>query len=878
MSKEHSSNPLLQSMIKNAFDCRTPVLKHLIDDEDLLLRWTDHQLSEEEHTELLNHLAQCSTCRCAVAEMTRNGILEFREYPVKQLQPSVVRSKNTFRYTASFLGILMTSALCLLFCMFFLQGTPDQTDVARNGGSEQIGPVSGVKEPIDLNAKLEGATRSISDPMGEPDKFALLVGINKYGKLKESEWLDGCHNDIEAVKTVITDRFGFDASTITILLDDQATAAGIREQMKKLTELIRSRPQGVKPIQVLFYFSGHGSRVPDIAGEDGFGSSLVVYDSEQQGSSMDISSAELNKFSHEICSNGKAELLMVLDSCHSGGGARGITKFRGLTRSNERPAVMDLNAPKAPSRELPEGLVFLSACQSNQKEPEHKVDGKTYGLLTYYLTMQLQSEQIVSSLDYAMLKDIIYRSYQRDKIAQAPTPTVEGSVSNLRKPILGADHSIDRKPYWEVKREGRKRDIVRMEAGKINGITEHSLFELYKTAEQALDPTAKSLGWFRITKVDGNFSLGEIFRWKDENRLEKISVVLPNDFTVSDIGYAVERYHDYGDNVLAVRVVNTATGKTVEPNDPTIPEAIRSVLLGSGTSNESPWIFWKGENETCDIVIKFDADAKLATVFPATGSADDDSEPSKTRGDIAIPDALRGGWGPIAWGPSSGQGDLQEYLRKIMVGISLKRLVADKSPSVKVRGENTKPELETKVFRPLDDNGFEEVESQTKYGIVLPSGDGEWYQLQIKNNGDKPFYITVVAIDPDMQIDHLSCGPPDNPKRFNARVGTDNNPDANRLEGGELFVSNVKFVEPLGMQTLIVLATREESNFSSFVQSGLGRFRGTPKGASSNTSRILQFINEQCGLGKRGAVDVGLPRDDEWAVGSVDVFAQPEKE
>ena len=80
----------------------------------------------------------------------------------------------------------------------------------------------------------------MSDPMGEPDKFALLVGINRYGKLKENEWLEGCHNDIVEVKSVITERFGFDASNITILLDDQATAAGIREQMKRLMELIRS--------------------------------------------------------------------------------------------------------------------------------------------------------------------------------------------------------------------------------------------------------------------------------------------------------------------------------------------------------------------------------------------------------------------------------------------------------------------------------------------------------------------------------------------------------------------------------------------------------------------------------------------------------------
>lgn len=845
MSNLNSPNRLLQNIVKDAFESKSLASNHPIDDEDLLLRWAGHQLSEEERAELLSHLARCSDCRKAVAEMIKNGILEFHEKPAEAPRPLAAEERKKSFYSKTWLmGVLMTSTLCLLFCFTFFPGTIELPTTTHGPG-------------------FRGAS-------GDSDKFALLIGINKYGKLQQSEWLDGCHNDIAAMKSVLTERFGFAPEDIMTLLDGQATAAGIREQMKQLTALIQSRPQNAKPAQVLFYFSGHGSRVPDAAGEDGFGASLVVYDSERQGSGIDIPSAELNQFSHDICKDGKAELVIALDSCHSGGGARsigahGITKFRGLTRTGERPA-----AAKLPPRNLPEGMVFLSACQSNQVEPEYEADGKKYGLFTYHLTRLLQTEQLVSSLDYETLKDLIHRSYQRDKVAQAPTPTVDGSPQALRKSFLGADDSVDRKPYWEVERE-KERSTVRMKAGKINDITEHSLFELYETAEEALDPTAKSVGWFRITKVDGNYSLGEFFRWKDENQSEQIDMVVPNDFKE---GFAVKRYHDYGDNVLAVRVVNAATGKTVAPNDPAIPETMRSALRGGDSKNESAWIRWTAAGEACDLVVKYDEKAKMATVFPATGSADDDREPPKTRGGVTIPETLRGGWGstdnrPVEWGTEKGKTDLTDIFRQVMRAMSLKRLVAEKAP-LKTRGEESSQKLITTVFRcDVDGGNLEPVIVNPRKGIVVEGGEDAWYQIRVKNNDEKKVYVTILCIDPNMQIQALPFGPESDQERFDPE-DMNRHRDANRLEPGQEFVSIFDFKEPFGAHTLIVLATRESSDFSNLSQEGLTQTR-----TKGSASQILEFIEEQCHIGIRAAGRRPVPRDDSWSVGAVDVISVP---
>lgn len=860
--KIQSQDKFFQKVVKDAFNGDSLSSGHPIEDEDLLLRWTENQLSAEEHNGLLRHLANCSDCRQEIALMIKNNILEFQDSPavpsVGLSRPGIVNYHKKSSHLFLLTGI-MTSTLCLLFvCLTFFQGGESNISVVSNGGG----------------VTFRGGT-------DVPDKYALLVGINEYAHLKKGDWLDGCQNDIIGVKSIITDRFGFDTKNVATLLDDQATAAAIREQFRLLVKQIQSRPQDAPPAQVLFYFSGHGSRIadqpegdPDCDSEDGFDSTLVVYDSEQQGSGTDIRDDELNKFAHEICGDGKAELLIALDSCHSGGGARGITKFRGIERNLERTISGDLKNRKFTPKTLPCGTVFLSACQDNQKEPEYQHEGKSYGLFSYHLTQLLNTEQIVSSLDYQTLKDAIHRSYQRNKIAQAPTPTIEGNPESLKKPIFGANRSLDRKPYWEVVQNKNDRNSIRMEAGKMNGITEQSLFEVYETIEQALDPNAASLGWCSVTKVDGKYSLGGFFQWKDTQHSERVDAVLPNDFKT---GFAVERFHHYGENVLAVKIIDAPTGVTIAADSPNIPETVRDVLLCKRTQNESKWIRWVGTDDDCDIVIRYDSASKLAALFPAIGSAEGNPVTIKTRGSQSIPVALLGGWGPVEWGSEDGKTALDDLLRRILKVISLKRLVAEKKEPVtdptKPQGGESTSKLSTAVFR-YDPESKESkpIVIDSSKGIVLEGGEDDWYQLRIKNNGEKPLYLSILCIGPDMQIAPFACGPESNPQQFDPTIGTNNNITANKLEPEKEFVSTFGFEAPYGQHTLIVLATSEPSNFSVLAQSGIPAARGGGTG-----SPVFEFFAEECFPKTRAVRQPTPPRDDAWSVNSVDVISEPAK-
>ncbi len=708
-----------------------------------------------------------------------------------------------------------------------------------------------------------------------PEKYALLVGINRYGLLPESQWLEGCHNDIAEVKSVIVGRFAFPAENVTILLDEQATAAGIRAALATLVEQVQQRPNGSPPAQVLFYFSGHGSRVPDqpeghpdCDSEDGFDSTLVVFDSTQQGSDTDIRDDELNRFAHEICRADKAELLLVLDSCHSGGGARSVGKTRGISRDFDRLASIDPAARKFTPKKLPESTVFLSACQANQKEPEYEADGKKFGLFSWHFARLLQSEELLSSLDYITLKELIHRSYLRSKIVQAPTPTIEGPMRMLKKPVLGAERTLDRKAFHEVAREGRERDVLRMEAGRIHGVTERSVYELFETAEQALAPEGVSLGWFRITHVEGNAARGLFFRWKDAQRSEAVDAVLPNGFKN---GVALERYHDHGENFLAVRLVDAITGVVCDAGDQRVPAPMRAVLAGSGSRQESEWIRWVDASQPCDLVLKFDQEAGLAAVFPTSGGRDDADDTPKTRSADDFPETLRGGWGPVAWKTEQGAAHLTGLFRSIMRVVALKRLVAEKSPPPNASETDGGAKLSAAIFHHHANDALPRpVNKNAADGIVLDGGEDDWYEIHITNNDARPVYLTILCIDPDMLIESFPFGPRGNETQFDPAVGTDNNRHANQMLPGEEVISILGFAEPFGPHTLLFLATCEPGDFTYLSQPSAERTRSM----TDDASQVLQFIHEQCAVGTRATVRPPVPRNDAWHVYSLEVTSR----
>jgi hypothetical protein len=85
-------------------------------------------------------------------------------------------------------------------------------------------------------------------------KRALLVGINRYASAKAPP-LSGCVNDVFQVSATLQEN-GFAAEDIRVVLDERATADGIRERLVWLFDKVREGDTR------LFYFSGHGVLLP----------------------------------------------------------------------------------------------------------------------------------------------------------------------------------------------------------------------------------------------------------------------------------------------------------------------------------------------------------------------------------------------------------------------------------------------------------------------------------------------------------------------------------------------------------------------------------------------------------------------------------------
>jgi hypothetical protein len=153
-------------------------------------------------------------------------------------------------------------------------------------------------------------------------KRALLVGINDYPDPRHR--LEGCVNDVFLMSSVLQE-LDFSPEQIRVVLNDRATAEGIRSRLQWLLE------GAADGDQLVFYYSGHGIRLPAYGAAgivDRIHECLVPHDFD--GS---LESAVSDEHICGLYSQLPYETFfaMVLDCCHSGGVSRsGGPRARGL--------------------------------------------------------------------------------------------------------------------------------------------------------------------------------------------------------------------------------------------------------------------------------------------------------------------------------------------------------------------------------------------------------------------------------------------------------------------------------------------------------------------------------------------------------------------
>ncbi len=365
----------------------------------------------------------------------------------------------------------------------------------------------------------------------EPQKLALLIGIDKYPYVIQ---LDGAVNDVENIKALLVESFGFpdDKEHIRILANHEATRAAIIRELESL--IARASSNSI----IVIHYSGHGSFRVDTSGDelDGQDETIVPYDSSHSDPhpNRDITDDELNGYLRRITAK-TPHVTFIFDSCHSGAVLRGS----GLTRTVPGDTRKITNEPPPPAvrRTVAEGkndlrpensrYVLISGSASHEYSTSYVFDGKYYGTMTWHLV-----EQIRRAGPDATYRDVMDKVKMQvsaifpDQHPQLEGPGLDQFVFNARSQIPS--------PYALANPKGGKK--IELEIGQIHGVTEGSLFDIYPPGTKAFEPPAKPAAQAEITKVGVTSSIARVLKGGP----------------VAEASRAVEREHSFPPSLLHV--------------------------------------------------------------------------------------------------------------------------------------------------------------------------------------------------------------------------------------------------------------------------------------------------------------------------------------
>lgn len=218
--------------------------------------------------------------------------------------------------------------------------------------------------------------------VGSPSSHALLVGITPYQNFPP---LKGAVNDVETMKQVLLNRYGFAPDHIRMLTDERASRRNILsaiEQLQKSTEINDT---------IYIHFSGYGSLVRT-SSDDRMEGTLLPYDARTDGV-PDIAMSELEERLNSFKSR---SIIFVIDASHSSNN-NCISKACRSAAIDTRSSLYSHLKASVKMTEQENHYLLLTASNSSQPALDVPIDGKYHGLLSYAFTKTLLSAKIDAS-------------------------------------------------------------------------------------------------------------------------------------------------------------------------------------------------------------------------------------------------------------------------------------------------------------------------------------------------------------------------------------------------------------------------------------------------------------------------------------------------
>jgi len=301
----------------------------------------------------------------------------------------------------------------------------------------------------------------------EPRRRALLVGINDYEPQapKDSTGrrfpnLEGAVNDVELMRDMLRSVYKFKDGEVVVLTNQAAGRAAILNAIDK--QLIDGAQKGDI---LFFYFSGHGSQVRNSlsAEADRLDESIVPADAHN--GALDIRDKELRRRFRPLLDRG-ARLTVILDSCHSGSGVRGLP--RDAKARFALPDARDVkDADQGPTVEDGGALILAAARDVDIAFETSGHDGKRHGVFSWAWARAIRdavpNEPAMDTFQRAAARMALERPEQ--------VPVISGNLEARLAPFLGVreDRQSDRVVVGV--RSVEANGLVTIQGGWANGLT-----------------------------------------------------------------------------------------------------------------------------------------------------------------------------------------------------------------------------------------------------------------------------------------------------------------------------------------------------------------------------------------------------------------------
>lgn len=334
---------------------------------------------------------------------------------------------------------------------------------------------------------------------------ALLIGINDYSASRLATtppeavatrgWsnLDGAVNDVHLMRDVLVSVYGFRTTDIVTLTDQQATRGAILRTIEQ--HLVRPASRGDV---VFFFFSGHGSQVVNSRSSevDRLDESLVPADSRL--GAADIRDKELLAAFNRILDRA-ARLTVVIDSCHSGSGARGLD-----SGSRYRAIRLDARDVADPTRHLsPEdrGAVVMSATQDFDLAFETMDDTRTIrGAFSWALARAIRDAPPGEPVSDTFIRARALLRAERP----AQDPVLAAGPDSRARPFLGTRRDRRSQRIIVAVEKVTNRGTYQLDGGWANGITTGSELRVAGRNDARLEVTSLS----GVTRSEARMSRG----------------------------------------------------------------------------------------------------------------------------------------------------------------------------------------------------------------------------------------------------------------------------------------------------------------------------------------------------------------------------------